>query len=463
MPQVCIYLQLHQPWRLGNFSIYDLGQGASYFEDETQHNKQIFQKVAQKSYLPMLTLLKKLIETEPHFCFALSLSGVFVEQAQAFEPRVISLIQDLAKSGRVELLAETYYHSLAALYSKSEFEVQVWRQVQLMQKLFGYKPQVFRNTELIYSNDIAQKVADLGFKGMLTEAVGRYLWDRPKTQVYYSYPTKNLEESAAVSQSILQETEVVHSKKTSKRIPTNLLTETVIPLPASTASAKQTAVYTPLPLLLKHAQLSDDVAFRFSDRHWDWYPLTVDRYLEWVEVYGENEIINLFMDFETFGEHQWADTGIFEFWAEFVHRFTQKPWNTFVTPTQVFEKAERERKYADKWSKKPAPIPKHLLYDVPEPISWADIDRDLTAWRGNQLQWDTLEKIYEVQDQMYKRNDATVLDNWRRLQTSDHFYYMCTKWAADGDVHAYFSPYKSPYEAYRRYSVVLADLMGKLL
>jgi alpha-amylase len=430
MPQVCIYLQLHQPWRLGNYSIFDLGSQASYFTDESEHNKKIFQKVAAKSYLPMLTLLLQLIKSEPQFCFALSLSGVFVEQAQAFEPRVITLIQELVKSKRVELLAETYYHSLSALYSKSEFEVQVWRQMQLMQNLFGYTPRVFRNTELIYSNAIAERVAQLGFTGMLTEAVDRYLQNRPKTRVYYSHPDKNSTLSGNTA-ATLQKPRIAQE-------------------------------YTPLPLLLKHAQLSDDVAFRFSDRNWDWYPLTVERYLDWVEVYEESEIINLFMDFETFGEHQWADTGIFEFWAAFVHRFTQKSWNKFVTPTQVFVGAELERKYANKWSKKAAPIPDTLRYDVPEPISWADVDRDLTAWRGNQLQWDTLEKIYEIQDTLYARKDEKMLDTWRRLQTSDHFYYMCTKWSADGDVHAYFSPYNSPYEAYRRYSVVLADLMGEI-
>ena len=406
MPQVCLYLQLHQPWRLGNFSIFDLGTESSYFEDATQHNKEIFRKVAKKSYLPMLRLLEKLLKTEPRFTFALSLSGVFVDQAQAFEPEVIEILKRLVKTGRVELLAETYYHSLAALYSPQEFEIQVKKQLDLMKKLFDYSPKVFRNTELIYSNEVAQLVAQLGFAGMLTEAVDRYLGDRPKTRVYYSYPATK---------------------------------------------------HSPLPLLLKHAQLSDDVAFRFSDRNWDWYPLTVERYLEWVEVYAEDEIINLFMDFETFGEHQWEDTGIFEFWAEFVHRFAQKPWNTFVTPTQIFEavtdvspaKSTQQISDADR-------------YNVPDPISWADVDRDLTAWRGNQLQLDTLEKLYQLQKAMYSVKNPDVLENWRRLQTSDHFYYMCTKWSADGDVHAYFSPYNSPYEAYRRYSVVLADLMGKI-
>ncbi len=449
MPQVCLYMQLHQPWRLGDFTIFDLGNNVSYFEDQTEHNKLIFQKVAQKSYLPMLSLLKKLLAKEPDFTCTLSLSGVFVDQALAFEPKVISLIQDLTKTGRVELLAETYYHSLAALYSTSEFEVQVWRQVQLMKQLFNYTPQVFRNTELIYSNDIAQKVANLGFKGMLTEAVDRYLGERPKTQVYYSAP------AAGVQNEVI---DTIHILKTSA--PTKKLEQKN----SETAQAEEANSYTPLPLLLKHAQLSDDVAFRFSDRNWQWFPLTVDRYLDWLEVYGEDEVVNLFMDFETFGEHQWEDTGIFEFFADFVHRFTEKSWNKFVTPTQVFAKEARAQKYnpATKWSKKTAPIPKSRIYDVPEPISWADVDRDLTAWRGNQLQVDTLEKMYELQDKMYKLKDEKALDNWRKLQTSDHFYYMCTKWAADGDVHAYFSPYNSPYEAYRRYSVVLADLMGNL-
>jgi alpha-amylase len=406
MPQVCLYLQLHQPWRLGTFSIFDLGSESSYFEDTTQHNKEIFRKVAKKSYLPMLTLLEKLLKAEPRFTFTLSLSGVFVDQALAFEPEVIEILKRLVKTGRVELLAETYYHSLAALYSPEEFEAQVKKQLKLMKELFDYTPRVFRNTELIYSNQVAELVSKMGFAGMLTEAVDRYLGGRPKTRVYYSYP------------------------------------------------ATQSA---PLPLLLKHAQLSDDVAFRFSDRNWDWYPLTVERYLEWVEVYGEDEIINLFMDFETFGEHQWEDTGIFEFWAEFVHRFSQKPWNTFVTPTQVFEAINLETS-----AKATQQISDTDRYNVPDPISWADVDRDLTAWRGNQLQLDTLEKIYALEEQLYKLKDKKILENWRRLQTSDHFYYMCTKWSADGDVHAYFSPYSSPYEAYRRFSVVLADLQGKI-
>lgn len=428
MPKICLYLQLHQPWRLSDFNVFEVGTGSSYFVDAQAVNRSVFQKVAQKSYLPMLRVLEKLLLSEDKFKCTLSLSGVFIEQALEYEPEVIDLVKKLVTTGKVELLAETYYHSLAALYSPEEFKVHVWRHTELLKKLFNYTPTVFRNTELIYSNAIAQQVADLGFAGMLTEAVGRYLWDRPKTRVYYSYP--------------------------SATIPAETTT--------TTEKAKERESYTPLPLLLKHAQLSDDVAFRFSDRNWDWYPLTVEKYLEWVSVYSESEIINLFMDFETFGEHQWADTGIFEFFAQFVRQFSRDSWNTFVTPSEVFAAEKLQRKYALKWSKKAAPIPDHLLYDVPEPISWADVDRDLTAWRGNSFQWDTLEKIYELQPQLYAAKNEKLLDDWRRLQTSDHFYYMCTKWAADGDVHAYFSPYKSPFEAYRRFCVVLADLKLRL-
>ncbi len=408
MPQICIYLQLHQPWRLSDYSLFDLGSSHNYFSDSTEHNKKIFQKVAKKSYIPMLTLLKKLIDEEPRFTFCVSISGVFIEQAQEFEPRVIALLKQLAATKRVEFLAETYYHSLSALYSEAEFKIQVWRQTQLIQQLFNYVPVVFRNTELIYSNAVAESVAALGFTGMLTEAVDRYLGTRLKTQVYYS------------------------------------------------------ATPSELPLLLKHAQLSDDVAFRFSERSWQWYPLTVDRYLEWVEVYGEKEIINLFMDFETFGEHQWEDSGIFDFFAHFVKTAATREWNTFVTPREVFAAEAVARKYAHKWSKKPGAIPIDRIYSVPDPISWADVDRDLTAWRGNDLQLDTLEKIYALETAMHQSKDLQLVQDWRRLQTSDHFYYMCTKWSADGDVHAYFSPYDSPYEAYRRFSVVLADLQMRL-
>ncbi len=397
MSQVCWYFQLHQPYRLRELNVLDVGGSAdpalSYFATEDQDdNRAIFQKVAQKSYLPMLQVLLDSLEQVPSFKFALSCSGVFLEQAQKYEPKVWKLLQKLAESDRVEWLAETYYHSLASLYSPEEFKHQVERHRQLLKKSFGVQPKVFRNTELVYSNQVAAQVSQLGFVGMLTEGVDRYLHGRPRTQVY-------------------------------------------------------TDVQGQLKLLLKHAQLSDDIAFRFSDRNWVSFPLHADTYLDWLEVYGESEILNLFMDFETFGEHQWESTGIFEFFADLLRRFSTKPWNTFVTPSQVFEAQTDEE------------LP---MYDVPLPISWADIDRDLTAWTDNAFQRDCLRIIYDLEAEILKCEDQILQDDWRKLQTSDHFYYMCTKWSADGDVHAYFSPYDSPYEAYRRFSIVLADLKHRL-
>ena len=396
MPQVCLYFQLHQPYRLGDFSLFDISHSQSYFSSqEDQNNKAVFRKVAKKSYLPMLTLLWQLTQQFPNFTFAMSCSGVFLEQAQAYEPKVIALLKSLAKTNQVEFLAETYYHSLASLYSKTEFFHQIEQHTQLIEKLFSVTPQVFRNTELIYSNKVGELVSQLGFKGLLTEAVDRYLQSRDRTQLFVNTTQE-------------------------------------------------------LPLLLKHAQLSDDVAFRFSDRNWEWYPLTVERYLEWVEVYPEDQYVNLFMDFETFGEHQWADTGIFEFFRVFVERFQEKPWNTFVTPSEVFEAITSSQ------------LTKLPVYDVPQPISWADVDRDLTAWTENAFQQDCLRIMYELESTIKDSSNKTLIEDWRKLQTSDHFYYMCTKWSADGDVHAYFSPYKSPFEAYRRYSIVLADLLERV-
>lgn len=390
MPQVCLYFQLHQPYRLNQLNVFDLEKTSDYF---TEDNRQIFLKVADKSYRPMLTLLLGLTQAQPKFSFAVSCSGVFLEQAEEFAPDVIELLKKLAKTKQVEFLAETYYHSLASLYSDQEFFDQVELHAQKIKKLFGLKPRVFRNSELIYSNQVGELAAGLGYKGILTEAVDRYLGGRDRTKVYLSYTKKQI------------------------------------------------------PVLLKHAQLSDDIAFRFSNRGWEEYPLTVEKYLRWVEIYSEQQIVNLFMDFETFGEHQWADTGIFEFFTHFVNEFLARPYNYFVTPSEAVSGL----------SKKDLEV-----YDVPVPISWADIDRDLTAWVDNPLQQDVIKQIYALESAVKVTEDTPLLDLWRRLQTSDHFYYMCTKWANDGDVHAYFSPFESPFEAYRHYSIVLADFQAKL-
>lgn len=396
MPQLCIYLQLHQPYRLGEFDFLHLGSSKSYFEHSQDHNRNIFTKVAAKSYLPMLSLLLHLVTVNTNFKFALSCSGVFLDQAKQFSPQVMELLRQLAKFEQVEFLAETYYHSLAGLFSEQEFERQVLAHTQLLQAEFNRKPSTFRNTELVYSNHLSWLVKKMGFNGMLTEAVPRYLGDRAKTQLFRSYTDF------------------------------------------------------PLPLLLKHAELSDDVAFRFSDRNWHHFPLHSNKYIEWLKSYQTEEIINLFMDFETFGEHQWEDTGIFQFFESVVHQVCADQWSSFVTPGELFDQLS------------PKDVPNLPIYDVPDPISWADVDRDLTAWLENDLQQDTITQLYALEKEVLASNNPMLIEDWRKLQTSDHFYYMCTKWSADGDVHAYFSPFESPLEAYRQYSIVLADLKQRM-
>lgn len=416
MPQICLYLHIHQPYRLKEFGLEELGHETGYFSADTDLNREVFDKIAQKSYFPMLKLIKTLLAKEPTFKIAFSITGVWLEQAQQFQPKMITLLRSILETGRAEILAETYHHTLASLYSETEFAKQVSAHMALVQELFGVVPTSFRNTELVYSNDVARQVAALGFKGILTEGVDRVLQGRTLTQAYYSVGPEQL------------------------------------------------------PILLKHAQLSDDVAFRFSNREWQWYPLTVDRYLEWVEVYGEHELVNLFMDFETFGEHQWADTGIFSFFEHFVTEFSKKEWNTFVTPSEVFaalpyqvkNEAEDKKPTRTVSTQKTMIAPAELRYDVVIPISWADVDRDLTAWLENAFQQDCIEQLYALEKGVLALANEELLTDWRRLQTSDHFYYMCTKWSADGDVHAYFSPYRDPFEAYRRYSIVLADIKHRL-
>lgn len=389
MSRICFYLQLHQPWRLEEDSLFAVGTGADWFEKADPAglpwtNRGIVEKVAAKSYRPMLGLLLQLVKEHSDFRFALSVTGTLLEQLDKWAPDVVEILLELAGySDQVEFLAETYYHSLASLYDEVEFASQVEKHRRTMIDRFGVLPTTFRNTELIYWDGLAPMVKRLGFKGLLTDGVPRYLQGFSQTRL------------------------------------------------AQSAQGE-------LPILLKHSPLSDDVAFRFSNPQWSGYPLRAETYAHWLTApWRKNDLINLFMDFETFGEHQWESTGIFAFFEQLVAIMCQGDYGDFVLPKAVIETGEPE-----------------FSYYVAEPQSWADIDRDLTAWRGNALQWDTLAQLYRQSIDKSGRDDPV----WGRLQTSDHFYYMCTKWAADGDVHAYFSPYGDPYEAYRRYSLALAHL-----
>ncbi len=391
MPKICLYFQIHQPWRLKNISIFDLGKNGQYFGDqqETSRNQEIMSKVSEKSYVPMLTLLSDLTTELDDFRFSLSVSGVAVDQMRHYCPEVLQILTQLASGNQLEFLGETYYHSLASLYSTTEFFSQVCQHKNMIADVFGQETKIFRNTELIYDNRIADLVQGMGFEGMLTEGADKILRGRRPTRVYHS--------------------------------------------PGG------------LPLLLKHYLLSDDIAFRFSQSARSGQPLTAETFCHWINSsFSDKETINLFMDFETFGEHQWEDTGIFDFFHHFVKQFIDSG-GEFVTVSEAVN------------SESPVDV-----FDSPSPISWADTDRDTTAWRGNGLQTDSLNKLYRLEDKIINSGDTTLIDDWRKLQTSDHFYYMCTKWASDGDVHAYFSPFESPHLAYRNYSYAIADLNLRL-
>jgi alpha-amylase len=389
MAQVCFYFQLHQPYRLRRYSVFDTTP--DYFDD--QQNAATLRKVAEKCYLPAGRLLLELIERHAErFRFSMSLSGVVLEQMEAYCPDVLDLLRRLTATGCVELLGETYHHSLAFLYSRAEFARQVELHRACIERLFGQRPRVFRNTELIYSNELAAFAANMGFVGVAAEGVDRLLGHRSPTYIY-----------------------------TPPKMPQ-------------------------VALLLKNYRLSDDIAFRFGDRSWSHWPLTAERFGHWVhDVNGNGYVVNLFMDFETLGEHQWADTGIIDFLSHLPSAVFSRGDNGFMTLSEAI-----------------AAFPRDGVYDAPFLTSWADTERDLSAWLGNSMQSNALAELYRLESAVLGSGEEALACDWRRLQTSDHFYYMCTKYFADGDVHKYFNPYESPYDSYINYMNVLDNLRARL-
>jgi alpha-amylase len=395
MVSTCFYFQVHQPYRLKRHSVFDIGKSENYFNDKSDsdlNNEKILKKVANKCYLPTNKLMLHLIKKHPEFKISYSLSGVLLEQLHEFAPDVLNSFQELTDTGNVEMISETYHHSLSFLYDKDEFKEQVNKHKQRIQKFFNQTPTVFRNTELIFNNELAKTIQDMGYKAILAEGVDRILgWRSPN---------------------------FVYTPKTASNI----------------------------KLLLKNYKLSDDIAFRFSEKSWHGWPLTAEKFAQWVNTHnGDGEVINLFMDYETFGEHQWEDTGIFHFLEKLPSEILKHPDNNFKTPSEVAEDFEAVDEL-----------------DIHNFISWADVERDLSAWLGNDMQQFALKAIYDLKDDVLKTNDPKIIEDWRKLQTSDHFYYMCTKWFSDGDVHKYFNPYDTPYDAFITYMNVLNDLKEKI-
>lgn len=403
---VSFYFQVHQPYRLRDMRITDVGKGdIEYFDEEK--NAAIFRKVAEKCYLPANKKILKLLKKYPDFHVSYSLSGVFLEQCEEYGPDVLASFQKLAETGKVEFLAETYYHSLSSLSSTEEFCEQVCKHVETIQRLFGQKPKIFRNTELIYNDEIANIVRMMGFHGIIAEGVDRNLEDQHPNDPRIA-PRFDLSDDVQ---------RIIRCERPYRRAQSQICT------------------------LLKNYRLSDDIAFRFSDQSWIGFPLTADCFTDWITK-NAGHCINLFMDYETFGEHQWADTGIFEFLSTLPKLWEERGIET-VTPSEAL------KRWGADWEMQE--------YNAPETISWADSERDLSAWVGNPIQDASFDALFILEDQIKQTKDEKLLDTWRRLQTSDHFYYMCTKFWSDGNVHKYFSPYDSPYEAYRRFNLVLKD------
>ena len=383
---ICLYFQVHQPNRLRQYRFFDIGKNSHYYDDFT--NRTILRRIAQKCYLPMNELLLQQIEEQKGaFKVAFSITGTALEQFDRYCPEVLDSFKKLAATGCVEFLSETYYHSLSSLASESEFKHQVAKHKEAIEKYFGVTPTTFRNTELIYSDSIANMVGDLGFKTILTEGAKHVLgWQSPN----YLYKAT--------------------TKKTQK-------------------------------LLLRNSGLSDDIAFRFSNKGWENWPLTTDKFVSWLKS-GDGEIVNLFMDYETFGEHQAASTGIFDFMKYLPAAVLADGEFEFVTPARAARK-----------HKPVAPL------CIPDAISWADEERDTSAWLGNELQNEAFNKLYSLSEKLAILNDAELWSDFGHLQESDHFYYMCTKYFSDGAVHKYFNPYDTPFEAFINYMNVLSDFM----
>jgi Alpha-amylase/alpha-mannosidase len=385
---ICFYFQVHQPDRLRLYRFFDIGNSSQYFDEFT--NRTILRRVADRCYLPMNALMLELIKKyNGSFRVCYSISGSAIDQFLKYAPEVIDSFKELAKTKCVEFLAETYSHTLSSLISENEFIRQIKEHAETIEKYFGVKPTAFRNTELIYSDSIGNTIANLGYVAMLTEGAKHILGWKSPNFVY-----------------------------------TN-------------------AINPRLKLLLKNYYLSDDIAFRFSDKKSPNWPLTSEKYAKWLnESVKDEDVVNLFMDYETFGEHQSESTGIFDFMRALPSAVFENTSLKFRTPSEVVQIHQ--------------PVaPLH----VPFAISWADEERDTSAWLGNELQSEAFHKLYSVEKEVMKSGDEKLISDYQKLQESDHFYYMCTKFFSDGAVHKYFNPYDNPYDAFINYMNVLSDFL----
>jgi len=391
MKTVCLNFQIHQPFRYRKYRFFDIGNDAYYYDDFA--NETIVRKAADQSYLPAnKIILEQILKYKGKFKVTYSLSGVVLDQFKLYAPEVIESFAKLAATGCVEFLSETYANSLVSLADGSFFESQVKAHDDLIEELFGQRPKVFSNTELIYSDEIGDLVQRMGYEAIITEGAKHILgWKSPN----YLYCN---------------------------------------------------ALNPRLKVLMRNFRFSDDLSFRFSNKEWNEFPLTAEKYAGWMNsLPKEEEVITIFINYETFGQLQPKSSGIFEFLKKLPEAVLKSGKLSFSTPSEVINDLQ--------------PV---SAVHVPYPISWADEERDLSAWLGNELQKEAFDKLYQLKDRMRNCTDPTMLKDWDYLQTNDHFYYMCTKFFSDGEVHKYFNPYGTPYEAFINYMNVLSDFKIRL-
>ncbi|HEX2936355.1 MAG TPA: glycoside hydrolase family 57 protein [Bacteroidales bacterium] len=386
MRTICLYFQIHQPFRLKRYRFFDIGNDDYYYDDYS--NDSILQRVTQRSYLKANKILGHLIkEYKENFKVTFSISGTAINQFELYAPQVLESLKQLSKTGNVEFLSEPDAHSLASLIHRDEFEKQVAAHRLKIQKYFNQTPTIFKNTELIYSDDLANQIVDMGFEGTITEGAKQILGWKSPNYLYCS------------------------------------------------------AVNPRLKLLLRNFKLSDDLSFRFSNRAWNEFPLTTEKFAYWLNhVDSREENINIFVDYETFGGRQPEESGIFEFLKHLPGTVLKSTNYTFSTPSEVIKNLQ--------------PV---AAVSVPNPISWADEERDITAWLGNDLQKEAFHKLYQLKEQIDQCQDRRILTDWKYLQTSDHFHYMSTKFFSDRPTYAYVNPFESPYDAFINYMNVLSD------
>ncbi len=383
MNKLMLMLKTHQPIRIAEYSFFDLGKHKNYFNDSL--NRAIINRVSDSCYLPVNRLLKHLIrKSGGEFVFSVSMSGTTISQLEKYRPDVLESFVDLVGTGSVEVVCEPYYYSLAFHYSRQEFKEQIMDHVDKVEQLFGVQPTTFLNTEYCYNNDLGSYIYNAGFRNMVTEGADWVLHGRSPNQVFR-------------------------------------------------------ATEADINLFLRNYQLSNDIKFRYSDFGWKHFPLTPEKYCQWVTG-SAGEIVPLFYDYENFGEHHKRETGILNFLEQTLVKLLKNKRTSF-------------RRFQDIQPKD------HLRpkIDVPYTVSRADTERDLSAWRGNAMQHEALTRVYEMGDDVRATQDEDLITLWRLFQTSDHFYYMSTKSAADGSVHRSFSPFYSPHDAYRHYMNILSD------